>query len=115
MIAFRTMIFLAAAAPLLAGCNTTTASNPAPAPVAYAPAGPRFPVVAMPEGSGCSAVLARYENVLKADLETGNVNKSVYEQIQSELSPARNACAGGRDGEARSIVAASKSRHGYPG
>ena len=66
-------------------------------------------------GSGCSAVIGRYQAVLKADLDTGNVNKSVYDKIQGELVPANNACAAGRDAEARSLVAASKSRHGYPG
>ncbi|MBX9739417.1 MAG: hypothetical protein K2X62_05075 [Beijerinckiaceae bacterium] len=114
MIAFRTMILIAAA-PLLAGCNTTPAPTARVQPAATAAPASPFPVVVMPEGSGCSAVIGRYQAVLKADLETGNVNKSVYDRIQGELAPANSACAAGRDGEARSIVAASKSRHGYPG
>ncbi|MDB5651478.1 MAG: hypothetical protein JWL62_2998 [Hyphomicrobiales bacterium] len=113
MIALRTLALLAATAPLLAGCN----AGSQPTALVTEPAATRslYPHVVMPEGSGCSAVIGRYDAVLKADAETGNVNKSVYENIQGELSSARSACAAGRDGEARSLVSASKSRHGYPG
>jgi hypothetical protein len=100
-------------APLLAACN---ASN-GPVATAAAPAAPastRFPDVAMPAGSGCAAVIGRFEAVTKADYETGNVNAKVYEQMQKELAPARTACAAGQDAQARGIVAATKSRHGYP-
>jgi hypothetical protein len=105
---------LAFCMPLLAGCNTTSESvATAPAPAATNAA--RFPTVAMPEGSGCAAVIGRYDAVLKADFQTGNVNAKVYDQIQRELEGARNACTAGKDAEARSLVAASKARHGYPG
>ncbi len=100
------------AAPLLlalAGCNS---ARSAPPPVA----GGGSPVVAaLPEGSGCSAVIARYRVVAKSDADTGNVNQSVYAQIDSEIRRAEAACAAGNDGEARSLIAASKARHGYPG
>jgi hypothetical protein len=113
MISLRSLAFLAAAAPLLAGCNT--ASQPSALVAEPATNRSPYPHVVMPEGSGCSAVIGRYDAVLKADVETGNVNKTVYDNIQGELSGARSACAAGRDGEARSLVSASKSRHGYPG
>ena len=61
-----------------------------------------------------AAVIGRYDAVLKADWESGNVAERVYTQIQKELEPVRSACAAGRDGEARAMVAANKSRHGYP-
>lgn len=95
------------ALPLLAACNATSQTAQAPLPVA-APA-------AIPEGPGCASAIARYEAVVKSDHETGNVNAKVYEQIVRELAPARTACAGGRDAEARAIVASSKRSHGYPG
>ncbi len=101
--------------PLLAACNAATpvAVAPAVAPGGYNST--RFPVVAMPEGSGCAAVIGRYDAVMKADYESGNVGAKVFDQIQNELAGARSACAAGRDGEARGLVSASKSRHGYPG
>lgn len=115
MTMMRKALLLAAAAPLLAGCNTTPAPRPDVQAAAYASPSTPFPKVVLPEGSGCSAVIGRYQAVLNADLETGNVNKSVYDRIQGELAPANSACAAGRDAEARGLVAASKSRHGYPG
>ena len=48
------------------------------------------------------------------DLETGHVSKSVHTVISGEIAQARGACAGGREGEARSLLSASKARHGYP-
>ena len=104
-------LLVLAALPLLAGCNSNSA------PVASAPAAynsQRFPAVDMPVGTGCAAVIGRFEAVIKADYETGNVNAKVYEQMQKELSPARNACAAGDDAGSRGIVASVKSRHGYP-
>ena len=101
--------------PLLAGCNASPAPQaaaPAPQPGAYAAT--EFPVVVMPKGDGCAAVIGRYDAVLKADWESGNVAERVYKQIQKELEPVRAACNAGRDGEARSMVAANKARHGYP-
>ena len=101
--------------PLLAGCNAAPspqAAAPAPKPGAYAAT--EFPVVVLPKGDGCAAVIGRYDAVLKADWESGNVAERVYTQIQKELEPVRAACNAGRDGEARSLVAANKARHGYP-
>ncbi len=103
------------ALPLLAGCNEARAPQaavPAPQPGAYAATD--FPVVVLPKGDGCAAVIGRYDAVLKADWESGNVAAHVYIQIQKELEPVRAACNAGRDGEARGMVAANKSRHGYP-
>lgn len=101
----------------LASCNST----PAPQAVATAPQAQRAvsPITPqgfrLPEGAGCSGAIARYRAVVANDRETGNVNESVYKQIEGEISGASAACAAGRDGEAMSLVAASKSRHGYPG
>ena len=102
----------------LASCNST----PAPQAIATQPA-PQQRVVSpitpqgfkLPEGAGCSGAIARYRAVVANDHDTGNVNDSVYKQIEGEISGASAACAAGKDGEAMSLIAASKSRHGYPG
>ena len=95
---------------LLAGCNenvTPIASAPTARPIApaqfQAPAGT----------SPCAVELSRFQGVLKADLDTGNVNQSVYDQIERELGGAARACEAGRDGESIGIVRATKARHGY--
>ena len=66
------------------------------------------------QGGGCSGEIARYSAVMKGDFDTGNVNKSVYAQFQSEIARAQAACSAGRDSEAIGLVRASKARHGYP-
>src|SRR3954452_7629103 len=63
MIRLNSALMLAAL-PLLAGCNSNSA------PVASAPAAynsQRFPAVDMPVGTGCAAVIGRFEAVIKAD------------------------------------------------
>ena len=105
----------AAALLALASCNST----PAPQAIATAPQRAVSPITPqgfrLPEGAGCSGAIARYRAVIANDRDTGNVNESVYKQIEGEISGASAACAAGRDGEAMSLVSASKSRHGYPG
>lgn len=100
------------AALVLSGCNQTNSSS---APVAVvAPQGavrPDWPK--LPDGAACTNDLTRYQTVLDADVGTGNVNRSVYDQIQTELVPAANACAAGRDSEARAIIRSTKLKHGY--
>lgn len=100
------------AAIALGGCNLT-ADAPAPkvAAAAPGPAQPNWPP--LPEGAPCTADLKRYQAVLDADVGTGNVNRSVYEKIQAELVPVAQACAAGREAEARSLILSSKARHGY--
>jgi hypothetical protein len=105
------MIVLLAAT--LAGCNAS-----APAPQAAAPVGPVARAdlgPALPAGAPCSAEVSSWQALQKSDLDSGNLDKSVYDQIQHETNAAAAACAAGRDGEARSLVAASKKRHGYRG
>jgi hypothetical protein len=100
----------------LAACNSTppTASAPTPEPTGYAVNRVTDPGFKLPEGTGCSGAVARYQAVMDNDYATGNVNQSVYHTISGEIASARSACAAGRDGEAQSLIAASKSRHGYP-
>ncbi|PPD41388.1 MAG: hypothetical protein CTY15_13590 [Methylocystis sp.] len=108
-----TLLFALAAAALLAGCN----ANRQPQPVIDPVGPPRQTVTpsALPEGSGCSGAVSRYRAVMENDLSMGHVNRSVYEQIQGEISEAASACSAGQDARAISLVRASKARHGYPG
>ena len=103
-------VLLAALA--LGGCNQTSGST---APVAtaapQAPAPPNWPK--LPEGAACTNDLTHYQTVLDADVGTGNVNRSVYDQIETELVAAANACAAGHDSEARAIIRTAKLKHGY--
>jgi hypothetical protein len=109
----RSLIWLgtvAAAGIFLSGCNETSR------PVAAAPApqvatGPS--IGGLPPGAPCSQAIGAYQTVIQHDSDTGNVNQSVYHQIEDEISRAAAACSSGRDGEARSLLAASKERHGY--
>ena len=99
---------------LTAGCNSS------PPPVASAPPRPASANVTpsdfrLPGGAGCSGDVANWQAIQDNDLRMGHVNQSVYNQIRSEIAQASAACSAGRDAEARSMVHASKARHGYPG
>lgn len=61
----------------------------------------------------CAARLDHYQAVVNADHRTGNVNESVYAQIEYELSRAAEACAAGHEGEGLSLIRQSEERHGY--
>ncbi len=100
----------------LGGCNS---SSPPP-PVASAPPqgsanGVTPSTFRLPGGAGCSGDVANWQAIQDNDLQTGHVSQSVYNQIKGEIAQAAAACQAGRDGEARSMVRASKVRHGYPG
>ena len=103
-------VFLATIA--LGGCNQTSGSSAPVAAVApRAPAPPNWPK--LPEGAACANDLNHYQTVLDADVGTGNVNRSVYDQIEIDLGRAADACAAGHDGEARAIIRSTKLQHGY--
>jgi hypothetical protein len=98
----------------LAGCN---ASAPPPvaavaAPDAYAARTPP-PDLNLPPGAACTADIEQWRPVLEDDLQTGNLNQSVYDQIQSDIAAAAPVCRAGRDAQARGMIAASKRKHGY--
>lgn len=107
---------LAAVTATLAACNTT-----APQP----PAAPSAPVTSassvtpssfrLPEGTGCSGDVARFRAVIDNDLATGHTTKPVHEKMSAEVNQAASACQAGQDGPARSMIAATKKRYGYPG
>ncbi len=108
------LVLASCLAALLAACNQ---SAPPPQPPQertsasfVTPAGFR-----LPEGTGCSGEIARFRAVQDNDLQTGHVNRSVYDRIRVELDQASAACAAGNDAGARGMLAATKRRFGYPG
>ena len=68
----------------------------------------------LPEGAGCAGAVARWKAVQENDYASGNIGLRVYHQIKDEIARADAACRAGHDGEARSMIHASKRRHGYP-
>ncbi len=44
----------------------------------------------------------------------GHVVQSVYNQIKREIDAAEGVCSAGHDAEAKTMIAASEKRHGYP-
>jgi hypothetical protein len=93
----------------LAACDATELTLPAPGSVAVTPPG-----FEPPEGADCSAKIAGCRAVQDNDLSMGHVVQSVYNQIKRETDAASKVCAAGRDAEAKSMIAASERRHGYP-
>src|SRR3954449_831699 len=99
----------ALSASVLAGCNQT--SSPAAMPVASAGAS----VAPLPAGAGCTAQIGRFRQVIENENRVGQVNPSVYRQVDAEVSRAEAACAAGRGAEAERMLATTKARHGYRG
>ena len=56
----------------------------------------------------------RYRAILTNDRAMGHVAQSVYNEIKRETDAAERACSAGHDAQAKSMIAASKKRHGYP-
>src|SRR6516165_6789344 len=85
--------FVVLAAIALGGCGQ---SRPMPAAVAVpqAPVRPAWP--SLPENAACTKELTQYQTVLDADVSTGNLNRSVYEEIEADLTRAASACANGK-------------------
>ena len=99
------------AALVLAGCNSAGPAR-APAPGLISPV--TAPGFLLPDGPGCKGAIARYRAIIDNDREHGHIGAGVYNTIQGEIDGAVRACSAGRDGEAASLLKASKARHGYP-
>lgn len=99
------------AAVALGGCNQTMPSTPVAIAVPQGPSRPAWP--SLPENAACAKELTHYQTVLDADVSTGNLNRSVYNEIETDLARAASACANGKDGEANAIIHATKIKHGY--
>jgi len=95
----------------VAGCTPATGPNPAASVDASSPIPPDWPK--LPEGAACATDLVRFQTLLKSDVEKGYINRPVYDEVEPELKTAAEACAAGRDAEARKLVQASRKRYGY--
>ncbi len=96
---------------MLAGCNETGGGLAGPQTSLVAPAANS--AFRLPPGAPCSGEIDGFQAVVKGDLDTGNVDQKIYDQIERDLNRAASACSAGRGGDAHAIVAASKARHGY--
>lgn len=100
----------------LAACNTTAANPPA----AYAPPPAAGSTVAAPldsaslAGRSCGAPILSFRRILDSDVEVGHLSPSVYKTMVPDVGRAAAACAQGNEGQALAILAAVKSRNGYP-
>ena len=103
------------AALALAGCNSNAPAPQAQAPQPQARSAMTPSDFKLPDGAGCSGEVARYRAVIANDVSTGNVNATVSAQIEGEIARASAVCSAGNDAQARALIHASKSRHGYPG
>jgi hypothetical protein len=103
------------------------ASSDTPAPRSAMPAGPSVisgpgggggsgnfggaPVIAGP--AGCAGPIGEFQELIDRDAETGSLNPGVYNRVTTDLGNVKQACAAGREAEARSQLAAVKGRYGY--
>ncbi len=104
--------FAALAAALALGACTQTASRPAAPPPGVVP-GVTPSTFSMPGGSGCAGEIGRFRAVLKNDVDTGNVGQTVFTRANADLDRGSASCSSGREGEALSVLASTKSRYGY--
>ena len=105
-----TLSLLAAATAFgLGACNETGGSASGPTIAASAGAGP----FRLPPDAPCAGEINRYQSIVKSDLDTGNLEQKIYDQIENELTNAASVCSAGSGGKAHALVAASKARHGY--
>ena len=105
-------LFVVAGALLLAACNT--AAEAPPQAQAQPPAYVTRSDFRLPEGAGCSGAIARLRAVMDNDLATGHVNRQVHTRVMTDLAGPEQACAAGRDGDARARLRQVKTRYGYP-
>ncbi|CAH1665144.1 hypothetical protein [Chelatococcus asaccharovorans] len=100
----------------LAACNTTAEKPPAAQAYAAAPDA----TVAAPldsaslAGRSCGAPILGFRRIIDSDVQVGHLSPSVYKAMAPEVGRAANACAQGNDGQALAMLAAVKSRNGYP-
>lgn len=95
----------------VAGCTQMASAPSAPPPGMIPGVTPN--TFRMPIGSGCAGEIAQFRAVMKNDVDTGNVGDAVYTRAMADTDRADSACSAGRDGEARTSLASTKSRYGY--
>ncbi len=93
----------------LGACNETGGGAFGPTVAVSAGAG----AFRLPADAPCAGEINRYQTIVKSDLDTGNLEQKIYDQIENELTHAASVCSAGNGGQAHALVAASKARHGY--
>lgn len=106
----KTLAFLLLAG--LAACNQTAPPAPAADDQPVSRLGP--PGFKLPDGAGCTGAVNKFRAQMDYDLKTGHTTKGVFDTVNKDIDAAAALCAAGNDGAARSAIAASRSRHGYP-
>lgn len=101
---------------MLAGCNANRASPVVELAPPATPAHIRVtsPDLGAPQGGGCAGDIAKFRAIQENDLAKGNVERSVYAQIQADLAEADQACKAGDALRAEGLLRATKAKHGYP-
>ncbi|GJE39025.1 hypothetical protein [Methylobacterium persicinum] len=107
MAASRLCLVLVAVA-ALGACQSQSKVREPVVPVGGPPAPP-----VLPTGTGCGPEIARTRAIVASDVATENLNKSVGDRFDADLSRAASECAAGKSGEALHLLAAAKARYGY--
>ena len=66
-----------------------------------------------PPGPACGPLIAEFQELLQRDVESGNLKRDVYGRAAADTRQAADACAAGREVQARSILVATKRNYGY--
>lgn len=85
-------------------------ANQIPALVLLAVAVMAAPAAAQSE---CSGAVGRFRTIVTSDAETGNLDRSVYDRMQPELTRAAALCQSGHGSEALRVLQELKNRYGY--
>lgn len=96
----------------LAACNQTAPPAAEPQDQVVSRVGPAG--FKLPDGAGCTGAVNKFRAQMEYDLSTGHTTKSVFDTVNKDIDAAAALCAAGNDGGARSAIAASRKRHGYP-
>ncbi|TDR85177.1 hypothetical protein [Enterovirga rhinocerotis] len=64
-------------------------------------------------GPDCAALIADFQDLLRRDVDSGNLKRDVYGRATADTQQAEQACQAGRQVQARSILIATKRNYGY--
>ncbi|HMO29915.1 hypothetical protein [Enterovirga sp.] len=64
-------------------------------------------------GPPCGPLIAEFQDQLRQDVESGRMARDVYGRASADTRQAADACAAGREVQARSILIATKRNYGY--
>jgi hypothetical protein len=64
--------------------------------------------------ASCTQRIAFVHRIIEKDVKTGFVDKKVYDDMNSDLAAASQACDSGNDAKAQALISATQRKHGYP-